>query len=135
MLRKNGRGSPRASNKGRYVTSPIEIGLCSPARSARYPGSRGGGRFGGDTSPESWASRSRRSGWQSRRNGGESSFERVELGIDWVIVATITATITAPLAALAVATFLRRPSRVTFYFSHASTHRVPASAGGQPYAQ
>ena len=25
MLRKNGRGSPRASNKGSYVTAPIEI--------------------------------------------------------------------------------------------------------------
>ena len=54
------------------------------------------------------------------------------MGIDWIIVATITATIAAPLAALGVATFLRRPSRVTFYFSHASIHRVPAPPGGQP---
>ena len=36
--------------------------------------SRGGGRLDGDTSPKSSASRSRRSGRQSRRNGGGSSW-------------------------------------------------------------
>ena len=82
------RGFGRAAfSRCRAVCSPLErpaisgrqssvrrrkIDLCSPARSARSRGSRDGGRFGGDTSPESSVSRSSRSGRQSRRNGGGS---------------------------------------------------------------
>ena len=49
------------------------IGSCLPALIARYRGRHVGGLLGGDTSPASSASRSRRSGRQSRLSGGGSN--------------------------------------------------------------
>ena len=82
------RGFGRAAfSRCRAVCSPLErpaisgrqssvrrkkIGLCSPARSVQNHAHRGGGRFGGAMSRKSSVSHSRRSGRQSRRNGGGS---------------------------------------------------------------